>query len=72
PEKDPGSASVHLKTCLLPEASLDAGSFTGWGAWLADVIMKTSIARCLRKIEGDFILLHGTQAPTSPQAQRQK
>ena len=72
PEKDPGSASVHLKTCLLPEASLDAGSFTGWGAWLADVIMKTSIARCLRKTEGDFILLHGTQAPTSPQAQRQK
>ena len=53
PGKDPGSASVHLKTCLLPEASLDAGSFTGWGAWFADAIMKTSIARCLRKTGGD-------------------
>ena len=53
PEKDPGSASVHLKTCLLSEASLDAGSFTGWGAWFTDAIIKTSIARCLRKTEGD-------------------
>ena len=44
---------VHLKTCLLPEASLDAGSFTGWGAWFADTIIKTSIARCLRHTEGD-------------------
>ena len=44
---------VHLKTCLLPEASLDAGSFTGWGAWFADAMMKTDIARCLRHTEGD-------------------
>ena len=53
PGKDPGSESVHLKTYLLPEASLDAGSFTGWGAWFADAIIKTSIARCLRHTEGD-------------------
>ena len=31
PGKDPGSTSGHLKTCLLPRAALDAGSFTGWG-----------------------------------------
>ena len=68
PGKDPGSASVHLKTCLLPEASLDAGSFTGWGAWLADVIMKTSIARCLRKTGGDSPCCTDTSAdiPAGP------
>ena len=43
---------VHLKTCLLPEASLDAGSFTGWGAWFADVIIKTGIAHCRGKQKG--------------------